>query len=357
MKLDKYHFAIGQHRQQPVIWVRFPKDNTLIQNLRAAFPMAKWSCSANCWFLPDETMFRERLGLPINSIGKNTVCEIHPSNHMALGQLVDQLKLKAYSPSTLSVYSSEFTQLLLHINDFPVNNLTADELKSYFLYCVKTLCLSENHLNSRINAIKFYFEKVLHRQRMFFDIPRPKRPQQLPKVLSKEEVIRLLRQPDNIKHKLMLKLCYGMGLRVSEITALKIEHIDSHRMQVLIQAAKGKKDRCANLPHSVLNELRAYYKEYRPGKYLFEGQFGGQYSIRSVQMVFKQAMKKAKIRKQVGIHGLRHSYATHLLELGTDITLIQKVLGHKDIKTTMVYTHIADSTVSAVASPLDKING
>ena len=146
-----------------------------------------------------------------------------------------------------------------------------------------------------------------------------------------------------------------MGLRVSEIVNLKIEDIDSVKMKVFIERAKGKKDRYANLPKSILKELRLYYKEHQPKKFLFEGKYGEQYSIRSAQQVFKTAMNKAGIIKTVGIHALRHSYATHLLEYGTDISLIQKLLGHNDIKTTLVYTNVANKQISNIESPLDKI--
>ena len=153
----------------------------------------------------------------------------------------------------------------------------------------------------------------------------------------------------------MLKLCYGMGLRVSEIVNLKITDIDSKAMQVFIERAKGKKDRYVNLPETLLEQLRAYYVEYSPKKYLFEGQYGEQYSIRSCQKVFQTAMEKAKINKEIGIHGLRHSFATHLLEQGTDIRFIQELLGHKDIKTTLLYTHVSNQSVKKVKSPLDNM--
>jgi site-specific recombinase XerD len=146
-----------------------------------------------------------------------------------------------------------------------------------------------------------------------------------------------------------------MGLRVSEIVNLKITDIDSGNMQVFIERAKGKKDRYANLPESILEQLRTYYKQYKPTKYLFEGQYGEQYSIRSAQQVFKTAMKKAKINKEVGIHGLRHSFATHLLENGTDIKFIQELLGHNDIKTTLRYTHVSEKSLKKIKSPLDNM--
>ncbi|WP_240917374.1 tyrosine-type recombinase/integrase [Flavobacterium columnare] len=172
-------------------------------------------------------------------------------------------------------------------------------------------------------------------------------------MLSKNEIVKLFSVLENKKHRLILKLCYGMGLRVSEIVNLKVEHIDSQSMRVLIVNAKGKKDRYTNLPESVLEDLRAYYLEYRPKTWLFEGAYGGNYSIRSIQAVFKSAMKKAKITKTIGIHGLRHGYATHLIEGGADIRFLQKLLGHSNLKTTQIYTHVTDVTLSKIKSPLD----
>jgi integrase/recombinase XerD len=159
----------------------------------------------------------------------------------------------------------------------------------------------------------------------------------------------------NLKHLLILKLCYGMGLRVSEIVQLKISDIDSRRMQVLISYAKGKKDRYVNLPNTILGLLRQYYTAYKPKEFLFEGQNGGQYSVRSCQVVFKNALHKARINKKVGIHGLRHSYATHLIEQGTDMRFVQELLGHANIKTTMIYTHVSDIAKRNIKSPLDNL--
>ena len=215
--------------------------------------------------------------------------------------------------------------------------------------------MNERKMNGKINAVKFYFEKVKQQPQMFFNIPRPKKPLTLPKMLSKTEVLRLFKVIDNTKHLLIIKLCYGMGLRVSEIVKLKITHIDSQRMQVLIKGAKGKKDRYVNLPESVLELLRGYYKEYRPKEWLFEGQYGGSYSARSVQAIFKRAMIKANINKSIGVHGLRHSYATHLLESGADLRFIQQLLGHYSIKTTQIYTHVSNSALANLKSPLDTL--
>ena len=240
--------------------------------------------------------------------------------------------------------------------DYPVENCDAKKLRSYFLYCINELKLTEATMHSRINAIKFYFEQVLRQEKIFSEIPRPNKPSKLPKVINAKDIKKLFELTTNLKHNTMLKLCYGMGLRVSEIVQLKIKDIDSKNMQVFIERAKGKKDRYVNLPESILPQLRTYFIEYKPKKYLFEGQYGGQYTIRSAQRVFKDALEKAKINKDVGIHSLRHSFATHLLENGTDISFIQQLLGHNDIKTTLIYAHVSKKDLKKIKSPLDNID-
>src|SRR5690606_23141714 len=189
---------------------------------------------------------------------------IHPNNLPALSRLVEQLKLKAYSPNTIKTYASEFAQLLQTLKTHPVDELSPEKLRSYFLYCIEKLKLSENVIHSRLNAVKFYFEQVLRKEKFFMDIPRPKKPSTLPKMLSMHDIKKMFTaMENNAKHLLILKLCYGMGLRVSEIVNLKPEDIDTHRMQVLIRQSKGKKDRYVHLPESVLELLRKYYREYQ----------------------------------------------------------------------------------------------
>ena len=355
--LQNYQFITGQIYNKNVIFVHFP-FNTLWKNeLKQKFSTAKWSVSDRCWYLPDSNTIRKEIGMtPKTEPGKAVISQIHPVNYAALKKMHELLLLKAYSPHTIRTYCTEFAQLLYVLKDVPVEKLSPNRLRSYLLYCVSKLNLSENIIHSRMNAIKFYFEQVLRRDKIFFeDIPRPKKILTLPKVLSKNDIAKLFAQVENPKHQLMLKLCYGMGLRVSEIVNLKISNIDSQRMLVHIEAAKGKRDRYVTLPSSILEELRNYFRAYRPKNYLFEGQYGGQYAIRSVQAVFKYAMQKAKINKTVGIHGLRHSYATHLLECGTDMYFIQKLLGHKDLKTTEIYAKVSNRQLGNIKSPLDDL--
>ncbi|TAF43371.1 MAG: integrase [Sphingobacteriales bacterium] len=346
---------IISHKNQTRIAVYFEKNVALILRIKQ-LKGVKWSQSLKVWHLPDTTEYRQRFKIPEKTIGKTAITKIHPLNQKAYQNYIDLLYLKGYSPNTIKTYTVEFAQLLYTLHDKEVNKLTIDQLKSYLLYCLQILKLSENQIHSRINAIKFYYEQVLKHPKIVMEIPRPKKPSLLPKVIHLQDIGNMIKQTQNLKHKTLLMLVYGMGLRVSEIINLHISDIDSKSMQVHIQAAKGKKDRYTNLPHAVLPFLRAYYLQYKPKKYLFEGQNREQYSIRSAQQVFKQSLIRAKINKHVGIHGLRHSYATHLLEQGTDISYIQKLLGHNDVKTTLIYAKVSKKNIVAVQSPLDKLD-
>ena len=351
---DIFNIYEGKHNGNRVIWIGFKYNKEHLDLLKKSIK-ANWSSSNKCWYLADNRTNRLKLGIEVMPVGNALLSKIHPINIQAFNDYKNALLLKAYSPNTIKSYCAEFIQLLATINSTKVEDLTADKLKSYFLYCIEEFNLSENYLHSRINAIKFYYEQVLRKPKMFIDIPRPKKPLLLPKSLNINEVQKIIKATNNLKHRLIIKLAYGMGLRVSEIVNIKIEDIDSKNMKVLINRAKGKKDRYVILPDSILDELRHYYTIYKPKVYLFEGMYSEQYSSRSAQAVFKNAMKKAGITKRVGIHSLRHSYATHLLEYGTDISLIQKLLGHSNIKTTLTYTHVTDKSLAKVKSPLDNL--
>lgn len=346
-----YSFSLAKYKQKPVIWIKFDYDRDMIKSIRQHG--ARWSQTNRCWYVTDNAHFRTLFNLSQNTVGKSVLAALSVINQQILKQYIETLQLKSYSKATIKTYTNEFSQLLYLLKEMPASELSYERLRSYFLYCTNELKLSEHTLHSRINAIKFYFEQMLNRPKFMAEIPRPKKPSVLPKVFNQNEIKRIFSVTVNPKHLLMLQLCYGMGLRVSEIVNLKIADIDSGRMQVLIQSSKGKKDRYVTLPDSVLKSLRDYYQTYKPKEYLFEGQYGGQYSIRSAQLIFKSAMKKAGIRKRVGIHGLRHSYATHLLEYGTDISFIQKLLGHNNIKTTLIYTHVSKADIGKIKSPLD----
>ncbi len=349
-------YELGIHCDKAVIFIRFEYNEPLIERVKKLVGV-QWSQSQKAWYVLDNAAYRKKFGIePKPLVGKDVLLNISAVNQSALCRYIETLQLRAYSENTIRTYRNEFAQLLYIIKDAHVDTLTAEKLRSYFLYCVNTLKLSENTLHSRINAVKFYFEQVLHREKLFFEIPRPKKPSILPQVINVQDIKQLFAVTTNLKHNTMLKLCYGMGLRVSEIINLKITDIDSKNMQVFIERAKGKKDRYVNLPESILEQLRSYFVAFKPKIYLFEGQYGDKYSTRSAQQVFSSALQKAKINKVSGIHGLRHSFATHLLEAGTDIKFIQELLGHNDIKTTMRYTHVSEKSLKKIKSPLDTLD-
>ena len=281
---------------------------------------------------------------------------IEPCNQEATTQMIQQLQLKGYSPSTIRTYINELIQFLAALKNTPAGSLSTERIKNYLQYCVVTLQLKEATLHSRLNALKFYYEQVLLKEKFFFEIPRPKKPLQLPKVISEEKIVDGLMAVQNIKHRSLLLLAYSAGLRVSEAVSLRITDINSDRMQIHIKSAKGKKDRMVTLSTTILGLLRQYYILYRPNTWLFEGQYAGEHiSSRSAQQVFKEAYKNLGLPPNCSFHSLRHSFATHLLENGTDITYIQKLLGHNDIKTTLIYTKVSIRDSCKIESPLDKI--
>jgi integrase/recombinase XerD len=279
-------------------------------------------------------------------------------NQQVLPAMKQQLVLKAYSASTIATYTGEMGAFLATIKNNAADGFTAQRLKDYLQYCFETLKLSENTIHSRMNALKFYYEQVLGREKLFWEIPRPKKHFVLPKVLGEAELTRLFKSLDNKKHKAILFTAYSAGLRVSEVVRLQLKHIDSDRMQLFIEKSKGKKDRLVMLSPVLLDILRNYIKTEhpRPVKYLFEGQEAGQpYTSRSAQRVFQMAKEKAGIQKELGFHSLRHSFATHLLEKGTDVKYIKELLGHFDIKTTERYLHVKKDALINIVSPLDDL--
>ena len=286
--------------------------------------------------------------------------ELNEEKSVELKNFLQQLALKSYSASTVRTYSNELTQYFRALKNKPAVSADPDLLRRYFQYCYDTLKLSEATLHSRINAVKFYYEQVLGREKFFWEIPRPKKPFQLPKVLSEQEIGRLFNAVSNIKHKAILFTAYSAGLRVSEVVHLKIRDVDSDRMQLFIERAKGKKDRYVNLSILLLDVLRAYLVKTKPMPkvYVFENpdQPGKPYAIRSAQKIFFEAKRKAFVNKDVGIHSLRHSFATHMMEKGIDIRYIKDLLGHLSIKTTERYLHVKREMLVNLPSVLDDLN-
>jgi site-specific recombinase XerD len=281
---------------------------------------------------------------------------ISPVNKHVLPAMEQMLKLKAFSVSTIRTYINEMSQLLQAIRDIPADELKPEHLKLYLVYCYEKLKLRENTLHSRINAMKFYYEKVLGREKFFWEIPRPKKQYQLPKIISTNKILAGILTIRNLKHKTLLLMAYNAGLRVSEVVKIKLTDIDKDRMQLRIEKSKGKKDRVVPLAKTLMPILSEYIDKCNPNYWLFEGQVkGAPYNKRSAQIIFKDAFKNLGLPANLSFHSLRHSYATHLLDNGTDIRFIQELLGHNDIKTTLRYTHVTTRDLGKIENPLDTL--
>ena len=265
---------------------------------------------------------------------------------------LQKLELKQYANNTVKSYVTCFERFLNHYPSEPIDHLNEKDIRHYIQYLIR-IDKSKSYINLAINSIKFYYEVVQGMPNRFYSIERPIRDKKLPIVLSKENVLKLIDSTNNIKHRCVISLLYSAGLRRSELINLKLEDIDSSRMLIRVDDAKGNKDRYTLLSKNALVDLRKYFTEFLPKIYLFEGQYGGKYSPNSVGKIVTNAAISAGIKKKVSPHTLRHSFATHLLENGTDLRYIQLLLGHSSTKTTEIYTHVAKSSFDSIKNPLD----
>ncbi len=263
-----------------------------------------------------------------------------------LKKLEENLRLRNYSEETIKSYLNQVKKYLEFSENKGINPKSAKE------YLLRKLSKNNSaSVSHNVFALKYFFKKILHQR---LDIPNPRRNKIIPEILTIEEIKKLIDSISNIKHKLIIKLLYGCGLRVSEIVNLKKENINFEEELIHIKLAKGKKDRFVKIPKSVTEELK-HYCELNNQKYLFPSNRGGRLTKKTIGKIVKNAGKKAKIKKRVYPHLLRHSFATHLLEQGTDLRIIQKILGHSSIKTTQIYTQISQASIKNIKSPLDSL--
>ena len=265
------------------------------------------------------------------------------------------LEVKRYSSSSIETYTNAFRQFLMHFKGQDVDVLNENQIEQYINLQVTERKISVSYQKQLVAAIKFWYIHILRRD-IRLDYLYPDRPEfKIPVVFSQQEIKKMLHVCENIKHKAILATIYSCGLRLSELTRLMIKDVNSSAMSVTVRQGKGNRDRVVVLSEKLLVLLRDYFIAYKPKEYLFEGQAGGKYAERSVQQVLKQALVKANIKTKGSVHTLRHSYATHLIEQGTDIRFVQELLGHKSIKTTLIYTHLTDATKRKIKSPLDNL--
>lgn len=335
------------HKGIPRIAVYFEKNPTLIARIKT-FEDAQWSASKKYWHLPDTEANRLHFKLPL---ARTLVPNAEGISSIATFKRY--LLSKRYSPNTIHTYSDALKSFLTFCNNKAIKDISNEDVIAYNNDYILKNKFSSSYQNQIVNAIKLFF-KIAKESTIEIDkIHRPKREKVLPNVLSKEEVFKIIDTTENLKHKALLALIYSAGLRISEALNMKPKDIDSVRMLIHVKNAKGKKDRYTLLSEKVLLLLREYYLVYKPKEYLFEGQFGGMYSSRSAQIILKHAAEKAGIRKSITLHTLRHSFATHLLESGTDLRYIQDLLGHSSPKTTMIYTHVSNDSLKKIKNPFD----
>lgn len=349
------------------ISIECQRDYTLIPILKNDLK-AVWSASKLYWHLPYCTTHLEALhhlledAYFLDFSKLNTVLTYEEEHYVSyLLQESDYKNIEAfstylttnrYSQNTISTYISLVTFYIKFLKSKNLEAMDASSVARFTYDFIVKPQKSISYQNQAVNALKTYF-KFLKLDVEVTLIERPRKEKRLPVILSYAEVKQLIHCTTNIKHKAMLSLIYSAGLRVSEAIAMKLTAIDSDRMLIHVKNAKGKKDRYTLLSDKVLVLLREYYKVYKPKEFLFEGQNGGAYSDRSAQAVLKNAAKRAGIQKPITLHSLRHSFATHLLENGTDIRYIQNLLGHSSPKTTMIYTHVSEQSIQKIKNPFD----
>ncbi|MBU1128999.1 MAG: tyrosine-type recombinase/integrase [Nanoarchaeota archaeon] len=263
-----------------------------------------------------------------------------------LKKLEENLKLKNYSNQTIKGYLFQVKKYLEYVKDKGINQKSAKEFLLNKLSKGNPASVGHN-----VFAIKYFFREILHQE---LNIPNPKRNKTIPNILTIDEIKNMINLTNNIKHNLIIKLLYGTGLRVSEIINLKKQDINFEEDLIKINLGKGKKDRFVKIPESIKEDLKNYSK-IEKGTYLFESNRGGKLTKKTIAKIVSNSGKKAEIKKRVYPHLLRHSFATHLLEQGTDLRIIQKLLGHSSIKTTQIYTQISQASIKNIKSPLDNI--
>ncbi|WP_235714372.1 site-specific tyrosine recombinase/integron integrase [Alkaliflexus imshenetskii] len=358
------------HNGMPVILFKCDYHPEIISLLKS-IPGIKWSNTKKAWYQRTEdfnlqkafSILSPEAFLNYTNIKSKTetlVEKNEKSKRLKVSELPDgyleKLQQKRYSENTIRNYMAYMRKFIDDFHGRNLESLTQSEINMYILDLINNKHISPAAQNLLINAIKFYYEQVLGRRKQHFELDRPRRERKLPKVLSKQEVSAMIKATNNLKHKSIISLLYSCGLRRSEAINLKPSDIESKRMVVKVRCAKGKKDRYVPLSTGVLDLLREYYKIEIPKNWLFEGLNGSQYSETSILNIVKNAARKAGIKRNVHPHILRHCYATHHLEQGTDLRYIQAWLGHESSKTTEIYTHVSQNNFNKFKNPIDDMD-
>lgn len=366
------------HNQNNIVLFAFKPDENLISTLKQQIKHFHWNQELQSWVslsyptLKKELfqLLRGRYWLDYSGLtstpnksevvktleGYKTLDKLNNEQLIYLRQFRDYLSARRYSPSTIQSYCDAVSTFFRFFSTKAISEIDNQDVITFNNAYILHYKLSASFQNQVINGLKLFYQVIQNKRITINLICRPRREKRLPNVLSKEEVKLILEAPTNVKHRALLSLTYACGLRAGEVLRLTFQDIESDRNLIRIRQAKGKKDRIVPISNKILGMLREYYKIFKPTHWLFEGQYPGTpYSERSFQQVIQQAIKKVGIQKPITLHWLRHSYATHLLESGTDLRYIQELLGHSSSKTTEIYTHVSTKSIQQIRSPFDDL--
>ena len=373
--------VIRQDNSQDWFKVFVPKEAEAWRDLVKQIPGRTWNGYEKAWLVPYvkysfrhlKRVFRNKLVIEMNinpnipehftpakksfnNYQKQSKPTLNPKQKTAITTLEEKLIMERKSHQTIKSYKAHLRGLFLYYPKTLPSKITAEQIKNYMIYKIKTDNIGERTQGQMINAFAAFYKRLLHQEEKLSLLKRPKEPKDLPNIFSKDEIERLLNNIRNVKHKALLMLVYSAGLRKKEVKNMRIDDILFDRNAIFVRCSKGKKDRYVMLSAKAAQFLKFYLGQYNPKYWLFEGEHGGQYSETSMQAIFTQAKQRAKANPNVTFHGLRHSFATHLVENGVSLHIVKDLLGHQSLKTTQVYLHISNAIRKNIQSPLDGLN-
>jgi site-specific recombinase XerD len=325
-----------------------PYDKDRVQAVKA-IPDRRWDNERYCWWVPDN---RDSIECIRTIFGRDITISSKEMEPDYIKRMRTEMQSRHYAESTMDTYARYTQDLLRHAGKEP-DDITEDDITDYLAHHRTERKSSPSTINMAYSAVKYFFNNIQKRD-ITPRVERARKDKRVPTILSKEEIIAILQATRNIKERAIFTLIYSAGTRIGETSRIKLGDIDRNRMEIRIHRGKGRKDRYVQLSPRALEVIDKYMELWTPTTYLFEGhQPGTPIKVRTIQLAFWRAKKKANITKHASVHTLRHSFATHLLEEGTDIRFIQKLLGHSSLKTTLIYTHVSNEALRRVKSPFD----
>ncbi len=348
----------GIHRKKQVVRIYFVYNTTLIEMLKKSTD-ALWSRTMGCWYINADKFKLQNFICLFSSVADIDYSKLNKELDPFLLEIINRfknwLKQKRYSSNTIKIYIHQLEIFFCYYSSKKPEDITIDDITNFNHNYILKKKLSYTFQNQTISALKKFYLTMFNRDLEAEHLERPRKIDALPKVMSKGDLQRFFNSIKNIKHRMAFETIYAYGLRRSELLNLKLQHIDTKRGTISIINSKGKKDRTLPISTRWLEKLRNYYPSYKPQVYLIEGRYSGEsITASSLQQIFKRTLKTCKINRPFTIHCLRHSYATHLLENGTDLRYIQELLGHKSSRTTEIYTHVSNNRLKQIKSPFDE---